>query len=66
MELKIPKIAAWALFLPERLHGHHTGFVPAFPAQPCNCSNLFPQIFVPACEYMCAVPLAQCDMLLPM
>jgi len=30
--LKKPKIAAWALFLPECLLSHLTGFVPAFPA----------------------------------
>lgn len=32
MELEIPKIAAWALFLPECLHGHPIGFVADFPA----------------------------------
>lgn len=33
MELEIPKIAAWALLLPEWLYVHHPDFVPAFPGQ---------------------------------
>lgn len=46
MDLEIPRITVWLLFLPEHLCGHCAGFVPAFPAQPYHWHNLFLQTFV--------------------
>lgn len=60
MDLEIPRVPVWLLFLPERLHGHDTGFVPVFPARPCHWHNLFLQTYVQCCWHN-VMGFCQCE-----